>query len=151
MTNEALSLTTSRIFAFPSHTVFSAWADPEGLRSWWEPGGTTVESAQIDLRVGGQYRIKSTAPQRNLTIIISGTYREVNSPHRLLYTWTWQEDENTLLVEDSLVTVDFKALDTQTQISLVHTGFPSLTARDRHLDGWQHTLESFDHYLSTQQ
>jgi hypothetical protein len=47
------------------------------------------------------------------------------------------------------VTVKFEMLRTQTQISLVHTGFPSLLVRDRHLDGWQQTLESFDHYLST--
>lgn len=149
MTNDDLSLTTSRIFSAPSHSVFSAWTDPNGLRSWWEPGGTTVESAQIDLRTGGRYRIKSTAPQRNLTIIISGAYREVNIPHHLAYTWTWQEADDTLLVEDSLVTVEFEILRTQTQISLVHTGFPSLLVRDRHLDGWQQTLESFDRYLST--
>lgn len=149
MTNEDLFLTTSRIFTASLQLVFSAWIDPDGLRSWWEPGGTTVESAQVDLRVGGRYRIKSTAPQRNLTIIISGIYREVSIPQRLVYTWTWQEANDILLVEDSLVTIEFKALGTQTQISLVHTGFSSLVARDRHIDGWRQTLESFDGYLST--
>jgi len=149
MTNGNLSLTTSRIFAASPQSVFSAWTDPDGLRSWWEPGGTTVESAQIDLRLGGLYQIKSTAPQRKLTIVISGIYQDVNIPHSLTYTWTWQETDDTLLVKDSLVTVNFNALDTQTQIFLVHTGFPSLLARNRHLDGWQQTLESFDSYLST--
>lgn len=151
MTNDNLSLTTSRIFTASLQSVFSAWTDPNGLRSWWEPGGTSVESVQIDLRAGGAYRIKSTAPQRNLTIIISGTYQEVIIPHHLLYTWTWQEADGILLVEDSLVTIEFKTRGTQTQLSLVHTGFPSLLAHDRHLDGWQQTLESFDHYLSTQE
>ncbi len=149
MTNDDLSLSTSRIFPASSQSVFSAWADPNGLRSWWEPGGTTVESAHVDLRAGGEYRIKSTAPQRNLTIIISGTYQEVNSPHHLVYTWTWQEADDTLLVEDSLVTVEFETFGTQTQVALAHTGFPSLLVRDRHFDGWQQTLESFEHYLST--
>ena len=149
MTNDDLSLTISRIFTASSHSVFSAWTDPNGLRSWWEPGGTAVESAQIDLRAGGGYCIKSTAPQRNLIIIISGTYQEVNIPHYLVYTWTWQEAADTLLVEDSLVTVEFETLGKQTQVALVHTKFPSLLARDRHFDGWQQTLESFDHYLST--
>ena len=149
MTNDDLSLTISRIFTSSLQSVFSAWTDPNGLRSWWEPGGTTVESAQVDLRAGGGYRIKSTAPQRNLTIIISGTYREVDIPQRLVYTWTWQEADDALLVEDSLVTVEFKALDMQTQVSLVHTGFPSLPVRNRHLDGWQQTLESFDQYLAS--
>ena len=149
MVNDNLSLTTSRIFKAQPQDVFSVWTDVEGLRSWWEPGGTTVESAQINLLVGGDYRIKSTAPQRNLTIIISGTYQEVDIPQHLVYTWTWQEAEGIFLVEDSVVTVDFKAIDTQTQLSLVHAGFPSLAARDRHIDGWQQTLESFDYYLST--
>ncbi len=149
MANDDLSLTASRTFVASPQSVFSAWADPNGLRSWWEPGGTTVESTQIDLRVGGLYRIKSTAPQRNLTIVISGVYQDVNTPHSLVYTWTWQEADDTLLVKDSLVTVNFNTLDTQTQIVLVHTGFPSLLVRNRHVDGWQQTLESFDSYLST--
>ena len=149
MANDDLSLTASRIFSASPQIVFSAWTDPNGLRFWWEPGGTTVESTQIDLRVGGLYQIKSTAPQRNLTIVISGAYQDVNTPHSLVYTWTWQEADDTLLVKDSLVTVNFSALDKQTQIVLVHTGFPSLLARNRHVDGWQQTLESFDSYLST--
>ncbi len=89
MTNNDLSLTISRIFTTSAQSTFSEWTDPQGLRSWWEPGGTTVENAQVDLRVGGHYRIKSTAPQRDLTIIISGIYREVNVPHLLVSTWTW--------------------------------------------------------------
>ena len=103
----------------------------------------------MDVCVGGLYRIKSTAPQRNLTIVISGVYREVSVPNHLVYTWTWQEADDALLVEDSLVTIDFQALHTQTQLSLVHTGFPSLLARNRHLDGWQQTFESFEQYFST--
>ena len=143
------SKTTSRTFNASPQAVFSAWTDSNGLSSWWEPGGTTVENAQVDVRVGGFYRIQSTAPQRNLTIIISGIYREVSVPNHLVYTWTWQEANDTVLVKDSVVTVEFKALNEQTQLSLVHTGFPSLVARDRHLDGWEKMLESFDQYIPT--
>lgn len=49
-----------------------------------------------------------------------------------------------------IVTIDFKAVDTQTQLSLVHTGFSTSPGRDHHIDGWQQTLESFEQYLSTQ-
>src|SRR5207248_1621535 len=37
--------------------VFRAWTDPAELKRWWARPGFTVVDAQVDLRVGGGFRI----------------------------------------------------------------------------------------------
>ena len=149
MTKQEFSLTVSRAIEAPIQEVFSAWTDPESLRFWWEPGGADVESAEIDLRVSGSFRIVSTALERNVTIIVSGIYQIVEIPQQLVYTWTWQDADGSFLTENSLVTVELKDLRTYTQLTLTHEGFISDIAQKRHMDGWESALDSFANYLAT--
>jgi len=37
--------------------LFDAWTQPTQLRQWWRPDDAECADAQVDLRVGGQYRI----------------------------------------------------------------------------------------------
>ena len=36
---------------------FDAWTTPLALRKWWGPEGVECTEAEVDLRVGGHYRI----------------------------------------------------------------------------------------------
>jgi uncharacterized protein YndB with AHSA1/START domain len=42
--------------------VFEAWTQPELLRAWWGPRPVTCSGADVDLRVGGKYRIVNALP-----------------------------------------------------------------------------------------
>jgi uncharacterized protein YndB with AHSA1/START domain len=37
--------------------VFDAWTKPEILKQWWCPEGWTPTEIEVDLRVGGAFRI----------------------------------------------------------------------------------------------
>ncbi len=38
--------------------VWRAWTDPKAIAKWWGPGGNDpVATAELDLRVGGRFRI----------------------------------------------------------------------------------------------
>ena len=52
----------SRVIAAPRHVVFKAWTDPKHLPQWFGPAGFTVETQEIDIRVGGRWRFVFTAP-----------------------------------------------------------------------------------------
>ena len=48
-----------RTFLAPRERVFTAWTDPEGLKKWFGHDDTCViPFAEVDLRVGGRYRIR---------------------------------------------------------------------------------------------
>ena len=60
---ERPSLTLKRRFNAAPEKVYAAWTDPEKLAQWFGPGSVEEGSVQadIDLRVGGRYRISFNA------------------------------------------------------------------------------------------
>jgi uncharacterized protein YndB with AHSA1/START domain len=69
---------------------------------------------------------------------LSGTYREVRAPERLVYTWRWERPE--MDVGETLVTVEFHDLGGATEVIVTHELFPDEAARDRHQEGWSGCL-----------
>jgi uncharacterized protein YndB with AHSA1/START domain len=81
-------LVVTRSFNAPARLVFEAWTRPELFRRWWLPKslGMTLRSCEMDVRVGGQYRL-AFEPDG---MAFFGTYREVTPPSRLV--WTNEEE-----------------------------------------------------------
>jgi activator of Hsp90 ATPase-like protein len=85
--------------------VFTAWTTSEAIKVWFGPEDCRVLKAEIDLRVGGEYSF-TLSTRRLGEIKVSGRYREVTPPAKLIYTWRW-EGHSELAAETSLVTVQF--------------------------------------------
>ena len=53
-------LVTTRTFNGPARIVFEAWTKPELFRRWWVPKsmGMSLRSCEMDVRVGGKYRLE---------------------------------------------------------------------------------------------
>ena len=52
----------SRVISAPRALVFKVWSDPLHLPLWFGPAGFTVETQEIDIRVGGRWRFVFVAP-----------------------------------------------------------------------------------------
>lgn len=52
----------SRVIAAPRELVFKVWTDPRHLPMWFGPEGFTVETREIDIRVGGRWRFVFVGP-----------------------------------------------------------------------------------------
>ena len=113
--------------------VFRAWTDPAELKRWWARPGFTVVDAQVDLRIGGGFRI-DTRPDVGNVFSVFGTYREVRPPERLVYTWAWQGTRMDGI--ETLVTVDFREAGQDTEILLTHEGFDTQGDHTAHRDAW---------------
>src|SRR4026207_2449073 len=52
-------LVTTRAFNAPARIVFEAWTRAELFRQWWIPKsmGMSLLSCEMDVRVGGKYRL----------------------------------------------------------------------------------------------
>jgi len=137
-TNTALRI--SRVIKADPETVFRAWTEPEQLRQWSAPEGATVKAAQVDLRVGGRYRISMQTSEGDYNA--TGVYREIDRPSRLVYTWSWEEKEHD--VGETLVTVEFNEVGGSTEVILVHELFPNSEAKASHEDGWGSCLNRLE-------
>jgi len=137
------ALTIRRTLPARRERVFRAWTDPGALREWSCPVGMTVASAEVDLRVGGLYRIAMQPPDKASASIAYGTYREIHPPERLVYTWQWEGGE----MGETLVTVEFRDLGEQTEVVLVHELFPGADVRDKHAQGWASCVDHLQQAL----
>lgn len=135
------SLRVSRIIQSDAETVFRAWTEPEHLKRWSCPEGLSVDDVQVDLRVGGNYRIRMKRPEGQVHTAV-GVYREIVRPSRLVYTWDWLEDDHK--VGETLVTVEFHQMKGSTEVVLIHEGFPASEAKVGHEEGWTSCLNRLE-------
>lgn len=137
MSESDVELHIRRTFSASPAEVFEAWTRPEHLKRWWGMNDKfTTPIAEVDLRVGGRYRLAMKPPDNDDLYIVSGTFLEVNPPHRLVYTWTWENAHEA----ETTVTVVFHEREGATEVVLTHGPFEAAPRRDRHAAGWDGCL-----------
>jgi uncharacterized protein YndB with AHSA1/START domain len=124
-----------RVIARPADEVFAAWLTPASLEKWICPGGAGAR-VTVDARVGGRFHIDMLGLNGEVWEH-DGEYLELDSPRRLAFTWV---SEGCGAPLGSVVTVDFHDLGSETEVVLVHSGFPSAKGRDDHAIGWAEIL-----------
>src|ERR1700730_9531446 len=127
------SLQVRRIVPAPRDAVFRAWTDAKELQKWWGTAGGNSVVAEVDLRVGGKFRIETESPDARLASRITGTFLEVQPPQKLAYTWL---GEGAMYDGLTLGTVEFLDRGGSTEIVLSHEFFHSKKGRDGYLAGW---------------
>jgi uncharacterized protein YndB with AHSA1/START domain len=135
--NKTKTLQIKRTFSVPREKVFNAWTNPEELKKWWHMADNwSTPIAEIDLRVGGKYRLGMQDPTKDFPHVVGGTFQEVKSPQKLVYTWQWEgQDEKTL------VTVEFQARGNSTEVILTHGEFSETKTMEEHTKGWHGCLD----------
>ncbi len=125
--------------------VFAAWSSADMLARWFVCAPDWTATATNDFRVGGKYRIEMRSGDR-LVGAASGEYREIAPPYRLVFTWA---SEGGISVSDSVVTIELKAIGSETELLLIHDVAPDTTAGRAHAAGWRGCLESLDRLLAS--
>ncbi len=118
-------LVVMRIFNGPARIVFEAWTKPELFTQWWVPKsfGLTLLSCEMNIRVGGTYRLVFKHPASGQPMAFFGSYRDVTPPSRLV--WTNEEGGE----EGAVTTVTFEERGGQTLVVLRDL-YPSKEALD---------------------
>ena len=135
------ALRLTRLLPASPERVFDAWTDPESVAVWMCDGTTTVASVELDVRVGGQFRVVMRGTESDH--VHSGEYREIRRPDRLVFTWTSSGTEG----KETLVTLDFVARGKGTELRLTHELLPSQDAADKHQGGWTSIFDKLAAYL----
>ena len=75
----------TRDFAAPPHLIYRAYTTPELVARWWHADRGTIDSIDIDLRVGGQWRYAMTA-HGGFEVAFHGEYLEIVPDQTLVST-----------------------------------------------------------------
>jgi uncharacterized protein YndB with AHSA1/START domain len=133
------TVTVQREIAAPADDLFDAWLDAQSLGSWLRPSGVRETRAETDPRVGGAFRIVMVDDES--ADVHTGTYREIDRPHRLVFTWS----SPATRFRDSVVTVTFQPASNSSTIVEIHqVGLPDEEARASHHAGWSDALRELD-------
>jgi uncharacterized protein YndB with AHSA1/START domain len=130
-----------RLNALPAK-VYGAWTDSARISHWFGPENAEILRAETDVRVGGRFRIVFRGPDGE-EHDVGGVYREVVPNEKLVFTWAWR----TTPERESLVTVALTRDGDGTLLTLMHEQFFDEAARDRHVRGWNETLDKLESYL----
>ena len=136
-------LTITRVLPASPQAVFDAWTTAESVRHWMCPESTSIPLAELDVRVGGAFRVDMLVEGERL--VHTGVYREIRPPEKLVFTWTSKNTQH----RDTLVTVELRALGDKTELKLTQTLLPDDAATQQHAGGWTQIVEHLAGYLQT--
>ena len=122
--------------------LFEAWTQPAQLRRWCGPQDVECIDAQVDLRVGGQYRIANRFSDGRV-VWITGQFELIEPPERLVYTWRVEPQ-----AVSERVTVQFERHRDGTDVVVVHERIADERIRDVHKKGWRECLEGLSKFAS---
>jgi uncharacterized protein YndB with AHSA1/START domain len=79
----------TREFDAPRHLVYKAYTTPELVSRWWPGKRGVMQSCEIDLRVGGQWRYVMRTPD-GFEVAFHGEFSEIVANERLVNTEVYE-------------------------------------------------------------
>ena len=140
------SLIVSRLLDAPQALAFKVCSTAEHLHRWFGPKDFSVTTAATDFRPGGEWRVGIRSPQGEVSYA-QGVYREIDAPHRLVFTFYWSDDNRT--GRETLVTVSFEAVGEKTRLIFHQTPFETVDNRDSHVGGWNECFDRLQDYVES--
>lgn len=139
---ESLTLVVRRTVRAAPERLFAAWTDPAHLLRWWGPAHVRCAGAEVDLRIGGVWRIGNQLPNGAVLWIV-GTFERIEPPHCLVYTWRLEPGPDT----QERVTIRFEPRGADTEVIIVHERIADEAVRADHEMGWLGCLDGLVAWL----
>lgn len=140
-----LALHLERVLAAPRELVFRMCAEPDLLAQWWGPKGFAAASVELDVRVGGRYRIAMQPPEGD-HFFLSGEFREVDPGIRLVYTFRWEPPDPD--DRETVVVVSLRNRGGSTALTVDQGPFATAARRTLHQQGWTESLDRLEELIS---
>jgi len=138
-------LRIERAFDASIERVFEAWTSEEVLRRWlYGMPGWETPIAEVDLRVGGTIRIVMRDPADGDEAGATGEYRVVEPPHRLVFTWVWDDRPE----EQQLIELEFSEQDGRTTVQMTNSSIPTEERRESQERGWNVCYDNLERVLA---
>ena len=134
-----------RTFDAPAEDVFDAWTSPEVIRRWFIPqDGWQEPSAEVDLQVGGKIRVVMR-DRDGEPVGAGGEYTLIERPHRLAFTWTFDDDPS----HQPMIELEFTERDGVTTVLFVNSDISEKGRRDAQYEGWSRCFDEMERVLAS--
>ena len=132
------SVQLHRVLAAPIEKVFKAFTDADAMTAWLPPYGFTAKVYEMDVKVGGKYKMSFTNFTTGNGHSFGGEYLEIK-PHEILKYSDRFDDPN--LPGEMTTTITFKAVSCGTELNITQEGIPAVIPAEMCYLGWQKSLD----------
>ncbi|MBF23959.1 MAG: activator of HSP90 ATPase [Pusillimonas sp.] len=144
MSEETGTVRLHRVLKAPVERVYKAFIDKQALEYWLPPYGFTGTIHEMDVRIGGGYRMSFTSFGTGDSHSFTVVFVELVPNERILHTDRF-DDAN--LPGEMQVTIDFKPVSCGTELWIVQEGIPSVIPIEACYLGWQESLKQLTHLV----
>src|SRR4029077_9404526 len=102
-------------------TVWGFLVDSEKATRWMG------ERATLDAQPGGIYQV-GVVPGHTAR----GEFVEVDPPHRLVFTWGWEDGSSVVTPGTTTIEIELEAQGDGTLLHFTHSGLPSKESAESH-------------------
>src|SRR5256886_5272592 len=117
--------------------IYRAFLDADAMAKWLPPNGFTGKVHQMDVKVGGTYKMSFTNFTTGKSHSFGGTYVELTPQERIRYTDKF-DDPN--LPGEMQTTITLKPVSCGTELNIVQEGVPAVIPAEACYLGWQESL-----------
>lgn len=137
MTQKTGTVRLHRVLRAPSERVYRAFTDKSALEYWLPPYGFTGTVHELDVRVGGGYRMSFTNFSGGGSHAFTVEYLELEPGKRIRHTDRFDSDA---LPGEMTVTINFREVACGTELDIVQEGIPAEIPEEMCYLGWQESL-----------
>jgi len=135
-------------FDVPKSLVFQVFTEHEHMKKWKGPKNYSVSFSESELKVGGKYRY-GMQPVEGPEIVVTGEYKEIDRPDRLVYTQSRVITPDGGLSPETEISITLDEHEGKTTMEFHHTGFPAKEFRDGAIHGWTQAFEKLESHLAS--
>src|SRR5260370_27364854 len=90
-TSDEREFTVTRLCDAPRELVWKWFTEPERMKEWWGPKGSTIIASKMDLRVDGTYHGAMRSPDGTV-MWAKFVYREIVAPELLMWDHSFSDE-----------------------------------------------------------
>lgn len=132
------SVSLHRVLKAAPEKVFRAFTEPNAMAAWIPPYGFTCTVHEMNVKVGGTYRMSFHNFSTGNGHSFGGKYVEIKPAEFIKYTDRF-DDPN--LPGEMITSVWLKKVSVGTEIKIEQTGIPAMIPAEMCYLGWQESLE----------
>ena len=126
-----------RVFKTTPDRLYRAFTTPGAYAKWLPPYGFFAQVQEMDVRVGGQYKMSFTNLTTGYEESFGGEFRELTPDEKVRYSARF-DDPN--LPGEMETTVTLRPVLCGVEIKIVQTGLPEVIPVEMCYLGWQESL-----------
>ncbi|MBL7767312.1 MAG: SRPBCC family protein [Chitinophagaceae bacterium] len=131
-------VTLHRVFSASPEKVYRAFTGADAIASWLPPYGFVCKVHEIDVRIGGRYKMSFTNFTTGNSHAFGGEYLDIIPNEFLKYTDQFDDPNMPGLM---ITTIELRKVICGTEIIATQEGIPDMIPTEMCYLGWQESLD----------